>query len=371
MPDRLARYLLWLLLMPLLPACSLIPAPQNLEGFSPDTLQLVRRQSAELDQLQQLDTATPAQQNQIKQLRGELQQFERDVIRTASTLEHQNDWHGAEQLLKGATRVLPDSQVLISAQLQLATRRQLREERVRMELEIHRGEQLLKDAEAYQRLQQLNGPAALTWLELKNYNRKRRASAQALHEYVEQAIAREKREDYEMAQRALKIARGLYGDDLQQDADLQAQLAQSQALLSRHLNQHSRQNRSRTKPIPAITTPVEAAQVPIAELQQALDTGDLPSARQYLEQLRQQSPQHPQLLPLQSQFQSQLDARVDAAIKRGNDLYSEGKIEQALYVWREASTLAPDNVQLVSNIARAENLLKNLRALTIPANAQP
>ncbi|WP_193161092.1 hypothetical protein [Microbulbifer hainanensis] len=353
--------LLWFLLLPLLPACSLIPTQQQaLEGFPPDTLQQVRQQSAELVQLQQLNAVTPAQQQQIRQLHSRLRQFERNVIRTASRLEKQDDWHGAEQILQGATDVLPNSQVLNSARAQFSERRQAREERVRMELEIHRGEQLLEDAEAYQRLQQLKGPDVLTWLELKNFHRKCRDSAQALQDHAQQAM---QRDDYALAQRGLKVAQRLYRDDPQQDKDQLEKIERDLAVTDRQLRQTKRQ--------PARGSLNRDHKIAVTELQQALDAGDLLGARQHLNQLRQQSPQDPLLPPLQSQFRAQLNTRVEAAIKRGNELYSKAEIERALQVWREAKDLDPDNVELLTNIARAEKVLENLKALSTPPGAEP
>ena len=352
--------LLWFLLLPLLPACSLITTQQQtLEGFPSDAVQEVRRQSAELTRLQTLDSATTAQRQQIKQLLSSLRQFEHNVIRTASRLEKQDDWHGAERVLQGATDLLPDSQALNSARQQFSERRQLREERVRMELAIQRGEQLLKEAGAYQRLQQLKGPDVLTWLELKNFHRKCRGSAQALQDHAQLAL---QREDYTQAQRGLKVARRLYGNDLLQDTDQREKIDQDLALAHRQLRQTNRQT--------AGSSLKKDNKVPVTELKQALDAGDLLSARQHLSRLQQESPQDPQLLPLQSQFQARLNTRVEAAIKRGNDLYSQREIERALNVWREAKTLDPDNVELLTNIARAEKVLENLKALSAPSGAE-
>lgn len=350
--HRLA--LLWVLLVSLLPACSLMPTQQQaLEGFPSDAVENARQQSEQLEHLQTLGGATTAQQQQIRQLQNSLRQFERNAIHTASRLEKQDDWHGAERVLQVATDVLPGSRALNTARQQFSERRQLREERVRMELAIQRGEQLLNEAEAYQRLQQLKGPDMLTWLELKNFHRKCRGTAQALQDHAQRAL---QREDYALATRGLKVARQLYGNDLLQEADQREKIDQQLALANRHLGQPKRQVAS--------SSPKKDHRVPVQELQQALDAGDLLSARQHLNQLQQKSPQDPQLLPLQSQFRTQLNARVEAAIKRGNDLYSEGKIERAVEIWREAKVLDPDNSELLTNIARAEKVLENLKALS-------
>ncbi|WP_237065422.1 tetratricopeptide repeat protein [Microbulbifer guangxiensis] len=353
--------LVWFLLLPLLPACSLIPAPQqSLEGLPSSTLQEVRQQSAELERLQKLDASTPARQRQIDQLRSSLRQFERDAIRTAKRLENQGEWHDAGQILQAATDALPNSQALGAARQQFSERRQSREERVRMELAIQRGEQLLQEADAYQRLRQLKGPDVLTWLELKNFHRKCRGSAQELQVQAQQAV---QRQDYSAAQRALKIARRLYGNDLLQDRGQREAVDQALAQFNHKLRQTQQQT--------AKVDLKKDDKAPVTELQQALETGDLLSARQHLNQLEQHSPKNPQLQPLQSQFRIQLNARVEAAIKLGNDLYSEGKIERAVEVWREAKALDPDNVELLTNIARAEKVLENLKVLSGQPGSPP
>ncbi|WP_105101412.1 hypothetical protein [Microbulbifer pacificus] len=361
------RTRLWLaaslILLPLLPACSLTPASPSLEGFSADTLQQVRLQSAELEQLQKLDGVTPAQRQHMQQLQRSLQQFERDVLRSAEQQQKEGNWHGADQVLQGAAKLLPASLVITSATRQLAIQRQLQEERVRMELEIHRGEQLLKDAESYQRLQQLVGPGALTWLELKNYHRQRRATAQNLQQFAQKALLRENREDWVLARQALTIAQGLYGDDLRTETGLRENLERDLAFATRQLRPPA--------PRPARAKPQKNHPIPVENVQQALDAGDLLSARQQLDQLLQRAPQHPRLVALQTQYQQQLNIRVKTALKRGNDLYSQGEIERALNVWREASALAPDNMELLGNIARAEKVLDNLRALSAPAGYTP
>lgn len=355
--------LLWFLLLPLLPACSLMPTPEPvLEGFPTETPQQVSAQATELEWLRSLNTVTPAQQQRIQQLQSNLLRFERDVISSASSMAQQDNWHGAAQVLHNALRLLPDSQLLVNAQQQLAAQRQSREERVRMELEINRGEQLLKDAEGYRKLQQLQGPGLINWVEVKNYHRKRRESAQALQQYSRRAL---EREDYALAQRGLKIAFDLYGDELQYDTERREKIERDLATANRRLSQSKTQSTTAN----AQTSPDKVADAPVTEVQRALDAGDLSSARQFLDLLRQQSPQEPQLPELEAQFQTQLNSRIVTAIRHGNDLYSQGKIEQALAVWREANSLAPENVELQANIARAEKVLENLRALSVPASA--
>nr|WP_010132998.1 hypothetical protein [Microbulbifer agarilyticus] len=351
----------------LLPACSLVPTTQpTLEGFPAETAQLVRQQSAELAQLQNLNAPSASQQNQTRQLRRALQRFEREVLESASRLERKHEWYRAAQLFEGAIGVLPNSPVLTAAYGEFQERRKLRGERVRMEIAIHQGEQLLKDIDAYKRLQQLQGRDVLTWVELKNFNRKRRASAEELQKYAELALLRK---DYGLAQSGLKVAKALYSDDLVQEDESQKRLEQNLAEANRQLR---KRNPRRTKVVARTPAPATKAQpIPTDELERTLANGDLPGARQQLTQLEQQAPDHPQLKALQARFDSMLNAQLESALQRGNELYSQGDIEQALAVWREANTFAPENIELRGNISRAERVLENLRALTAPNGAKP
>lgn len=350
--------LLWFLL---LPACSLLPTQQQApEVFPADALQQARQQSAELGRLRKLDTAIPAQQQRIKQLDSSLQQFEQNAIRTASRLEKQGDWYDAAQVFQAATGVLPDNQALNKAQQQFLQRRQLREEQVRTGLAIHHGEQLLHNAEAYQRLRQLKGPGVRSWLEQKNFQRKCSNSVKALQHHAQQAL---QRENYALAQRALKVARKLYNHDPQQD-DEQRKAIDHDLALANHRLRHSKRQTVRRAPKKKDNKRY------IAELQQALEAGNLQSAWQHLSRLRQESPQDPHLQPLQAQFQTQLNSRIKTAIKRGNELYSQGKVEQAVAVWRKAQALEPDNVELTTSIVRAEKVLENLKVLSAESGAK-
>ncbi|WP_066965453.1 hypothetical protein [Microbulbifer sp. Q7] len=341
------------------PSCGLIPSEQPLVGFPPNTAQQVRQNASELAYLRGQPAHTPAQQKQIAQLSSRLQQFERDVILTARSLEQQNHWRDAQQALDSAIHLLPDSLALHRARQQQVERRQHQEERVRTELEIHKGEQLLKDTVAYQHLRQLKEPGVLNWLELKNFNRKRRASAESLQEHAQRAL---EREDYALAQRALKVAQGLYGEDLPLASEEREKITRDLALTSQKLRP--------AKPRPANRPRKKVEKLPVAELEQSLDAGDLVSARQHLDALEQRSPQPPQLRSLKLEFQAQLASRVTTALQRGNELYSQGEIQRALDIWREAGALAPDNLDLQASIARAEKLLENLKALSAPQGAE-
>ena len=62
---------------------------------------------------------------------------------------------------------------------------------------------------------------------------------------------------------------------------------------------------------------------------------------------------------------------VNVGIKQGQDLYSQGRIQQALSQWNELLLLAPSNHKLTDYIDRAERVLKKLHSLSSSPNNVP
>ena len=70
-----------------------------------------------------------------------------------------------------------------------------------------------------------------------------------------------------------------------------------------------------------------------------------------------------------SKLEKHLRAGVTQYFEAGRNLYSKGKIEEALSIWLEISPLAPNHPKLQSHIKRAGKVLKKLKKLSNkPAN---
>lgn len=282
-------------------------------------------------------------------LRERLWAFEQAVIRKVVRLEQSDDWAGAEALLERARKAAPDSPILQSAEKQFAERRAARETVLRAELAIHRGELLLKDTEAYERLQKVRRPGLVRWLERNTYENRRAKTAAELHRYGEMAL---ERQDYYLARRCLSLANRLDGDEAIKE-DLKH--------ADRRIARLRQRVAGRQQPAVGSAPELESAAATFDEL---LENGRLRRARQLLQTMQRDYPDSERVGRRAARLQARLQEHVAEAIERGKALYSEGKVEQALGVWKQVRPLAPDNVELLSSISRAEKVLQNLRVLS-------
>jgi hypothetical protein len=253
---------------------------------------------------------------------------------------------------------------LRSAYFQFTERRAIREEVLRAELAIHQGEQLLQNAGAYDSLQRVTPLKVLTWIEVNAYERRRINAAKSLKRFADKAIARD---DYYLARRCLSISSRLHNDE-----EAEQQLLLADAYIRKIRQRIDSAANSGSVPVGVNTVRKGGkpdAELLVGEFYQALQNNKFLSARKYLSEMQLVYPQHRSLVSMNSQYRLKLNRRVNAAVEKGKDLYSEGKVEQALRVWRDVESLAPNNVELLSSIARAEKVLQNLKALTAQQTA--
>ena len=93
----------------------------------------------------------------------------------------------------------------------------------------------------------------------------------------------------------------------------------------------------------------------------ALGKGDLLRAQALLEQLRNADRNHSQIPILNKALTTSIATRVDELLEKGNTMYSNGEIEQAKIVWEEALLLNPSSTRARARVARAQQVLSNLR----------
>lgn len=330
--------------------CSMHAQQAWSDDLQATTLKFVRQQSKRLYQLEKSEAQqlTDAEQAEVRTLKSKLAKFEQYVIATANQLERHEKWEAAHRVYLQALKNMPKSTLLDSVFQRFSERRKLREEIVRTEMAIHRAEKLLKDADAYQRLRQVKGPGFFTWLELNRYQGQCQKSANELQRFANNAV---ERQDYYLARRGLVLAQRLYGEERSTAVE------QGLAFVNDKLNGISTRN---TK----YSSKKQRRIVLESRFQQGLQEGNLILSRRSFEELQQQYPHYKNLLSFEMQLKAQLNIRVATAIEQGKDFYSEGKLEQALQVWRQAKKLDPDNVELLASIARAETVLANLRDLS-------
>ena len=65
----------------------------------------------------------------------------------------------------------------------------------------------------------------------------------------------------------------------------------------------------------------------------------------------------------QSELQAAIRQQIALGIQKGQALYSQGRIQQALDIWRATARLDPENRVLQEHIRRAERFLGYLQRL--------
>ena len=96
----------------------------------------------------------------------------------------------------------------------------------------------------------------------------------------------------------------------------------------------------------------------------AIASGDYTTAKQQLTKLqKQEGLDAAWLKQAEQQLNQKIQANLDSALKRGRMLYSQGKIAEALQVWKQVQVYVQDNRELNDNIERAERFLQRYQEL--------
>ena len=106
-------------------------------------------------------------------------------------------------------------------------------------------------------------------------------------------------------------------------------------------------------------------------IKEALREKEFPRARQLMDELSELDGGNAQVTILGERVNYQIATIVKQRLDYGNSLYRQERIEDAKKIWEEALPLDPDNIELLSNIRRAERVLENVEALRRGGNTKP
>lgn len=86
-------------------------------------------------------------------------------------------------------------------------------------------------------------------------------------------------------------------------------------------------------------------------------------ARELLDQMLNERPHDGELQGQDTYLKEVFQKQVSSARESGEQLYAEGKIEEALAVWQSVLKMAPNDLQLATNIQRAQRILAKVQEL--------
>ncbi len=87
---------------------------------------------------------------------------------------------------------------------------------------------------------------------------------------------------------------------------------------------------------------------------------DLALARHLLEAMEARNVDDPELRRQRQLLNQAIDTQVSAGLEEGRRLYAQGRIREALEIWRPLRALAPENRELEAHLERAERVLRRL-----------
>ena len=338
------KKLLLLLCFSFLGACSFL---QSFHSQSPEYIEVLIKEKhygKAQNILQRVNPGQPqysAMMAQKKHLLSLVHKLESSTLEKTQRLREQDKWQQALQVLQDARAQIPESKVLNKAEEDFLAAREKRINKLNMQLDIHKGiwlrdaEPLLDaiirtmpdDYERQQQRQQFNQEKSHT---LKNLAR---CAQQAMNKKL-----------YETGRHCLALV-----DRIDKENKYTEELKLEKTKLQRHDQAWHQQQ-------------LKVSNELLKELKQGYSHDNLLRASQHLQKLSshnqtEDQKQHGHLL------KQELEKGIAQNMDAGRQLYSEGKVTEALSIWISLRQITPDNEALEAHISRAQRVLEKLEQL--------
>ncbi len=273
--------------------------------------------------------------------------FEDKTIDKASKLQNNKKWHEAALVYESALEKIP-----ASTRLQMAQRKFLAERGVYLgkhdfNLLLSRAEQLGRDLPELKEIQRVVPRDEERRSTLQQSTTDAKLIATQLVAHAEDALQARKPE---VAEHYLNLAKPLFPDQ---------ETLSRMALLEKRISEYKTvKNRLE------MAADLQFNQGLLKRFNDAFRSRDLLTAQRVMAQILAQEVRPPDTKILAGKLEQAIEERVKEALVTGRSLYSHGKIEDAVKVWRDALPLQPDNRELKEHIERAERVLEKLRKLS-------
>lgn len=338
------KKLLLLICFSLLGACSFL---QSFHSQSPEYIEVLIKEKYYgkaqniLQRINPDHPEYPAMMVQKKHLHQLIHNLESTTLAQTQRLRERDKWQQALENLQEARAQVPNSESLSKAEEDFLAARKKRINKLNMQLDIHKGiwlrdaEPLLDaivrtmpdDYQRQQQRQQFNQEKART---LKNLVRcAQDAMDKKLYETGRQCLALVNRID----------SKHQYTEDLKPTLEK----------IQRHDYAWHQQQNKRSDEL-------------LKELKQGYSHDNLLRVSQHLQKLSS----HNQTDYAQQhgmQLKQELEKGIAQNMNAGRQLYSEGKVTEALSIWISLREITPDNEALEAHISRAQRVLEKLEQL--------
>jgi tetratricopeptide (TPR) repeat protein len=287
-------------------------------------------------------------QRQKKRLATLIKAYEKNVLKTSQRLIKQGEWYAAQRSLEKALARLPDSLVLQHAYAEFIKQRDAYLEKLELSLLLNRANWLIKNAPVQKEMVRVLPTEFRRYPELRDYASLVESTAVKLVECFQNAL---KIKDYETADQCLMLAENIGSDKIDPKA------------LARAHRELARAEKSRLQKINSKTRAL------IAELKQGYSYDILRRTRAHLDVLRRKQTRDSGFIKLRKDLEHRFRKGIDRKIAAGRQLYSTGKIKEALSIWTALLEIDPGNEKLQAHINRAKRVLRKLKRLSVEGAA--
>ena len=277
-------------------------------------------------------------------------QYEEKNLTQASRQEKLKHWAEAMSTYDSALSNLPKSTKLKNARTKFIIKRDKYLNQLKNKLLVSNAKTLSKKTATTKEIAQINPDDSKAKNLLSSHIREVKLTANKLITCAEDGL---KNKDLQLAEECLTLASNLSASSVTN---------KKIKVLNRSLKKAKRtQSKTHKKSIKTIST----------KLSNVKTNSELIRYRNEILAIYRQDKSNIKIINLKKALDSKISKAVNSGIKQGQDLYSQGRIQQALSQWNELLQLAPSNHKLNDYIDRAERVLKKLHSLSSSPTTVP
>lgn len=277
-------------------------------------------------------------------------EYEEKALLQASSQEKLKHWAEAMSTYDSALANLPKSTKLKNARAKFIIHRDKYLNQLKNKLLVSNAKTLSKKTATTKEIAQVNPEDAKAKKLLSSHIREVKLTANKLITCAEDGL---KNKDLQLAEECLTLAKNL-STTLVTNKKI--------GLLNQALKKAKRTQS---------TTYKESIKTISMQLSQVKTNAELIRYRDEILAIYRRDKSNKRIISLKKALDSRISKAVSSGIKEGQDLYSQGRIQQALSQWNELLLLAPSNHKLIDYIDRAERVLKKLHSLSNSPNTVP
>lgn len=288
-----------------------------------------------------------------------VQAFEQGIILQARKQAEREQWHAAYRTYQRGLERLPDSIPIREAQQRFVERRDARMDALRAQTTLNEGRGLLRNLRLYADILDTAPNDRRARFDQRDAQRRARQTASDLRAFAERAVGHG---HYSRAGEYLALARELAASDPHLQEDIEA-VAQTRAEGLRELEQQQARARAQRMAREAEQREARMDRL-LRQYRRAVAADDLIAAKETLVEAAQLRPEDEEIGKLQTSLETSIRLRVKHGTEHGRQLYSQGKVQEALSIWSGLLELAPEDAALQAHIERAERVLSKLERLS-------